>query len=300
LQYGSQGVFRAAQEVFFAYIGFDAVSTVAQEAANPQRDMPIGICLSLLVSTALYIAVCAVMVGLMKYTEIPSSAPISAVIGVTGLTWMKSIVDIGAICGLASVTLVSLMGQPRIFNAMARDGLLPAFFSKMHPRFHTPYVTTTITGVIATAAAGVLPIDVLANLTSIGTLLAFFLVSAGTLVLRYTDPDRHRPFRIGGQGRSGTWIGPIVAFFGCFTTMGLIVLSGNTETGIRVGVWLGIGLVIYFFYSFWHSNLAKHPDWYLDPSKHPDLQAGAHTASSVVRAEVKEMGPDDMPTQVTY
>ncbi|KAJ3342738.1 hypothetical protein HDU93_001310 [Gonapodya sp. JEL0774] len=272
-QYGSQGIFRGAQVVFFAYIGFDAVSTVAQEAANPQRDMPIGICLSLIISTGLYIAVCAVMVGLMKYTEIPSEAPISAVIGVTGLNWMKSIVDIGAICGLGSVTLVSLMGQPRIFNAMARDGLLPAFFAKMHPKFHTPIVTTTITGVLATIAAGFLPIDVLANLTSIGTLLAFFLVSAGVFILRFTDHNRYRPFRIGGQGAAGTIIGPIVAFLGCFTSMGLIVLSGNKETAIRVAVWLAIGFVLYFGYGFWHSNLARHPDWYLDGAKHPDLPA---------------------------
>ncbi|KXS15932.1 amino acid transporter [Gonapodya prolifera JEL478] len=300
-QYGSQGIFRGAQVVFFAYIGFDAVSTVAQEASNPQRDMPIGICLSLLISTGLYICVCAVMVGLMKYTEIPSNAPISAVIGVTGLKWMQSIVDIGAICGLGSVTLVSLMGQPRIFNAMARDGLLPAFFAKMHPKFHTPIVTTIITGVLATIAAGLLPVDILANLTSIGTLLAFFLVSGGVLILRYTDHNRYRPFRVGGQGMAGTIIGPIVALLGCVTSMGLIVLSGNRETAIRVGVWLAIGFVVYFGYAFWHSNLAKHPDWYLDNSKHPELQLAAHTATSVVRGENKEMGgADQMPPMVGH
>ncbi|MEO7181490.1 MAG: amino acid permease, partial [Gemmatimonadaceae bacterium] len=189
-QYGISGIVRAAGVIFFAYIGFDAVSTAAQEAKNPQRDLPIGILASLAICTVLYILMALVMTGLANYTELNVPDPVYVAISKAGpaLSWLRVLVALGAIAGLASVVLVMLLAQPRIFYAMSKDGLLPPLFAKIHPKYQTPYVSTIITGIVAAAVAGMFPIALLGELVSIGTLLAFVIVSAGVLVLRYQSP----------------------------------------------------------------------------------------------------------------
>ena len=240
-EYGWSGIMRASGVIFFAYIGFDAVSTVAQEAKNPQRDMPIGILASLFVCTVLYILVTLVLTGIVPYKELNVAEPIA--LGVdragSGLLWLRPLIKIGAIAGLSSVMLVMLMGQPRIFYAMAKDNLLPAGFAKVHPRFQTPYVTTILTGVVSATVAGFVPINILGELVSIGTLLAFVIVCVGIIVLRQRRPDLPRPFK--------TPLVPLVPILGaliCFAQM--IFLPG--DTWLRLIIWMAIGLVIYFTY----------------------------------------------------
>jgi APA family basic amino acid/polyamine antiporter len=196
-KYGWDGIVRGAGVIFFAYIGFDAVSTAAQETRNPQKDMPIGILGSLAICTVLYIAVALVLTGMVNYTQLNVPDPIAVGINAAGegLAWLRPVVKIGAIAGLSSVILVMLLGQPRIFYTMSKDGLLPPVFSAVHPKFRTPWLASLVTGVAAMAFAGLLPIGLLGELVSIGTLLAFAIVCAGVLVLRYTDPERPRPFR---------------------------------------------------------------------------------------------------------
>jgi basic amino acid/polyamine antiporter, APA family len=236
--------------VFFAYIGFDAVSTAAQEAKNPQRDMPIGILASLGICTVLYILMALVMTGLAHYTELNVPHPVYIAIEKAGpsLTWLGSIINIGATAGLASVVLVMLMGQPRVFYAMARDGLLPAAFGKVHPRFKTPYVTTIVTGIVAAAVAGFFPIGILGELVSIGTLLAFVIVCAGIIVLRYTNPNAPRPFR--------TPMVPVVPILGILIC-GYMMFGLPGDTWLRLIVWMIIGLVIYFAYGMRNSRLGR-------------------------------------------
>ena len=248
--YGWSGIVRGAAVVFFAYIGFDAVSTAAQEAKNPQKDMPIGILGSLAVCTVLYILMALVMTGLAHYTDLNVPHPVFVAIDKAGpaLAWLADIINIGAIAGLASVVLVMLMGQPRIFYSMARDGLLPAVFGKVHPRFKTPYVTTILTGVVAGVVAGLFPIDLLGELVSIGTLLAFVIVCAGIIVLRYKSPNLARPFR--------TPFVPVVPILGILIC-GYMMSSLPRATWERLIVWMIIGLAIYFLYSRSHSKLAR-------------------------------------------
>ena len=248
--YGLSGIVRGAGVIFFAYIGFDAVSTAAQEAKNPQRDLPIGILGSLAICTVLYIAMALVMTGIAHYTELNVPHPVFVAIEKAGpsLKWLGFLVNIGAIAGLASVVLVMLMGQPRIFYSMARDGLLPAVFGKVHPKFQTPYISTIITGIVAALIAGIFPIGLLGELVSIGTLLAFVIVCGGIIVLRRVQPELHRPFR--------TPLVPFVPIMGILIC-GYMMYGLPADTWIRLAVWMALGLTPYFLPGQPHSPLTK-------------------------------------------
>jgi APA family basic amino acid/polyamine antiporter len=248
--FGWSGILRGAGVIFFAYIGFDAVSTAAQEAKNPQRDLPIGILGSLAICTVLYILMALVMTGLAPYTELNVPNPVYVAINKAGpaLLWLTYLINIGAIAGLASVVLVMLLGQPRIFYSMSRDGLLPAVFSKVHPRYRTPYLATIITGTVAMFIAGLFPIALLGELVAIGTLLAFVIVSAGVLVLRYRSPELHRPFRT-----PLVPVVPVLAILIC----GYMMYGLPTDTWLRLIIWLAIGLLIYFGYGRANSRVGR-------------------------------------------
>lgn len=249
-RYGWPGIFAGAGVIFFAYIGFDAVSTAAQEAKNPQKDLPIGILASLAICTVLYILMALVMTGLTPFRNLNVPDPVYVALDAAGpgLGWLKYLTTIGAVAGLASVVLVMLMGQPRIFFAMSRDGLLPPLFGKVHSRFRTPYLSTIITGLVAAAVAGAFPIGLLGELVSIGTLLAFVIVCAGILVLRYAQPELHRPFKT-----------PLVPFvpIGGIVTCGWLMWNLPRDTWLRLIIWMAIGLAIYFLYGRKNSKLQK-------------------------------------------
>src|SRR3989449_10112416 len=246
-QFGWSGVMQGAGIVFFAYIGFDAVSTAAQEAKNPQRDMPIGIIGSLLICTVLYILVSGVATGIVPYRELNVPDPIAVAADRAGLGWMSTLIKFGAIAGLSSVILVMLLGQSRVFYSMSRDGLLPPFINRVHPRFQTPYITSIVTGVVVAFFSAILPIRDAASLVSIGTLLAFVIVSVGILVLRQREPNLPRVFRT-----PAVWL---VAPLGALSALYLMVsLSGRTWA--RLGIWFVIGLVVYFVDGVRHSRLA--------------------------------------------
>jgi len=244
--YGWSGVFRGASLVFFAYIGFDAVSTAAQESRNPKRDLPIGILGSLAVCTVLYILVAGVLTGLVSYTALGVPHPISVGIQATPFPWLGWLVDLGAVLGLGSVILVMLFGQSRVFYAMSKDGLLPGIFSRIHPKFRTPFVPTLITGVAVAIPAAVFPIGVLGHMVNIGTLLAFAIVSASVIILRIQRPDLHRPFKVPGY--------PWVPILGVLTSVALMCFL-PLETWERLGIWMGFGLLIYAFYGRKHSKV---------------------------------------------
>jgi len=239
--FGWSGILRGAGVIFFAYIGFDAVSTLAQESKNPQRDMPIGILSSLAVCTVLYIAVALVLTGIVKYTflNVPDPMAVGVDAAGQGLYWLRPFIKLGAVAGLSSVMLVLLMGQPRVFFSMANDGLLPQVFRRVHPRFHTPHVTTVLTGSVAALLAGFLPINILGEMVSIGTLLAFLIVCAGVWVLRRTQPERARPF-------ATPWV-PFVPLMGILISLAQMV-SLPWQTWLRLVVWMALGLIIYFSY----------------------------------------------------
>ena len=249
-EFGWSGIVRGAGVVFFAYIGFDAVSTAAQETRNPQRDLPIGILASLAICTVLYILMALVMTGLAPYTSLDVPHPVFVAIDAAGpsLAWLGSLINIGAIAGLSSVVLVMLMAQPRIFYAMSRDGLLPPVFGKIHPRFQTPYITTIITGLVCALVAGTFPIGLLGELVSIGTLLAFVIVCGGVLVLRYRRPNIARPFR--------TPLVPLVPILGILIC-GYMMTGLPGDTWLRLIVWMLIGIVIYFAYGIRHSRIGS-------------------------------------------
>jgi len=245
---GWKGIMTGAALVFFAYIGFDAISTAAEETKNPQKNLPIGIIASLVITTILYIAVAIVLTGMIKYTELNVPEPLAKAFSSIGLNWAAGIVAFGAVVSTTAVLLVFQLGQPRIFFSMARDGLLPQWFAKVHPKFKTPHVTTILTGIFVAIPAAFADIGEAAELTNIGTLFAFVLTSGGVLVLRYTDPNAPRQFKT-----PLVPIVPILAILTCFYLM----LSLPLITWIRFIVWLLIGFVIYFSYGYRHSKLRQ-------------------------------------------
>lgn len=251
--FGWSGIFRASGIVFYAYIGFDAVSTVTQEVRNPQRDMPWGIIGSLIVCTILYVAVGFVITGMVKYDLLNTAAPIAVAVDAAGDTmrWLAVPIKVGAIAGLSSVILVQFLGQTRIFYSMASDGLLPKAFSSVHPKYKTPFVTTLITGFFAMLVGGLFPIQLLGELVSIGTLLAFVIVCAGVLVLRYKSPEIHRPFK--------TPFFPYVPILGIASSLGVMATLPG-DTWLRLIVWMAAGIVIYFAYGRRKSKLNSLPN----------------------------------------
>jgi basic amino acid/polyamine antiporter, APA family len=244
-----KGVMAGAAGVIFAYLGFDAVSTQAEEAKNPKRDLPIGIIGSLLICTLLYVLVAAVLTGMVPYDQIDKNAPVASAFEQVGFGFAQFIVTIGAIAGITSVLLVMMMGQPRIFLAMARDGLLPVgFFGSIHPIYRTPWKSTMLTGLMVAAAASLLPLNILAELTSIGTLFAFALVCGSVLLLRVIDPMRERPFRC----PFSPWF-PGAGIFLCV----MLMMSLPGENWLRLVLWLVLGLAVYFGYGYWNSKLRR-------------------------------------------
>ncbi len=248
-QFGISGVMRAAGTIFFAYVGFDAVSTCAQEARNPRRDMPIGILGSLAICTVAYIAFSFVLTGMLNYHRmLGDPAPVATAIDQTPYGWLKIAVNFGILCGFTSVLLVLLLGQSRVFFAMSRDGLLPGMFSEVHPSWQTPWRSNLFFMVLTAALSAFLPISQLGHMTSIGTLLAFIIVCVGVLILRARDPGRVRHFRVP--------FGPVVPVLGVLSC-GAIMASLDGLTWIRLGVWLLIGLAVFFGYGRRHSRLGQ-------------------------------------------
>ena len=237
--FGWSGVLRGAGVMFFAYIGFDAVSTAAQESKDPQHDMPFAILVSLALCTVLYIAVATVLIGIVPYPKLAVPDPIAVGVDATGLTWFSPVVKVSALFGLFSTILVQLLGQTRIFFSMSQDGLLPDVFSRVHPRFRTPHISTMLTGTVVALGAGLLPLHLLSQLVSMGTLLAFVLVCIGIMVLRRTAPDMPRPFRTPGM----PWV-PIAGALACLVQMAGLPWA----TWERLFVWLLLGLAVYFLY----------------------------------------------------
>ena len=261
--FGWSGIATAAGVIFFAYIGFDAVSTAAQEAKNPKRDMPIGILGSLVICTILYILVAVVLTGLVKYTSLDVPDPIAIGIDMTGVAWGSRLVKLGAICGLSSTMVVMLLGQSRVFFSMSKDGLLPKWASAIHPRFRTPYISTVLVGFCVATVAALTPINVLGNLVSIGTLLAFVIVCGGVWVLRARGTEVPRAF-------VAPWI-PFTPIMGIVVSL-LMMLSLGWETWARLIIWLVIGLLIYFFYGRKNSRVQRGDyDVPVSPTRTPTM-----------------------------
>src|ERR1022692_2975888 len=245
-EFGLSGVARGAAVIFFAYIGFDAVSTAAQEARNPQKDMPIGIIGSLVICTVLYILVSGLLTAMVPYADLNVSAPVAVAIDATGVRWGSLLVKSGAVLGLGSVMLVMLLGQSRVFYSMSRDGLLPKWAGAIHPRFATPWISSIVVGIFVAFFASVIPIGILGELVSIGTLLAFVIVCAGVWILRRRRPELERPFKT-------PWV-PFVPIMGVLVSTALMA-SLPAATWIRLVVWLILGMAVYFGYGRHHSRV---------------------------------------------
>jgi len=247
--FGWSGVLQGAGIIFFSYVGFDTASTTALEARNPQRDLPVGIIGALLISAVLYVAMAAILTGMVPYQKLDSDAPVAVALDAhPQLAWLSWLLKVGVIAGMTSVILTSLLGQPRILLSMADDGLLPPAMSRCHARFRTPHVATVVTGVFAALIAAVFPLDLLANLISIGILLAFAVVCIGVLILRKTRPDAYRPFRV-------PWA-PFTCTLGALTCLGM-TFTLSASTWKRLLIWTIIGMSIYAFYGFRHSRLRQ-------------------------------------------
>jgi APA family basic amino acid/polyamine antiporter len=247
---GWRGIHQGAAIVFFAYIGFDAISTAAEETKDPQKTMPTGIMVSLGICTLIYVVIGLVATGIVPFTELKGSDPLARAFEVRGVAWMHFILALGAVVSMTAVLLVFQLGQTRIFYSMSRDGLLPPVFRKIHPRYGTPFAVTVVTGILVALGSSVFDDDETYDLTNIGTLFAFFVVCVGVLVLRVKDPDRPRPFRV-----PAVWlVAPLGAAACVFVMTGLPVLAW-----IRFGVWMGLGLAVYFAYGFWNSRLRVNP-----------------------------------------
>ncbi|MFJ3309731.1 amino acid permease [Streptomyces sp. NPDC086549] len=249
--FGVMGIFTAASVVFFAFIGFDVVATAAEETKNPQRDMPRGILGSLFICTALYVAVSIVVTGMQHYSELSVDAPLADAFKALGHPWYAGAISFGAVIGLTTVCMILLLGQTRVFFAMSRDGLLPRFFSIVHPRFRTPHRPTILLGVIIAIIAGFTSLSELAELVNIGTLFAFVVVALGVVILRRTRPDLHRAFRT-------PWV-PFIPVLSVLATLWLM-LNLPAETWLRFAIWMVIGFVVYFLYGRSHSRLARHEE----------------------------------------
>ncbi|MGC9538834.1 amino acid permease [Streptomyces sp. UG1] len=249
--YGVMGIFTAASVVFFAFIGFDVVATAAEETKNPQRDMPRGILGSLLICTTLYVAVSIVVTGMQHYTELSVDAPLADAFKATGHPWFAGFISFGAAVGLTTVCMILLLGQTRVFFAMSRDGLLPRFFSRVHPRFKTPHRPTILLGVLIAVLAGFTPLTELAALVNIGTLFAFVVVAVGVMVLRRTRPDLHRAFRT-------PWV-PVIPLLSVCASLWLMI-NLPAETWVRFAIWMAAGFLVYFCYGHSHSRIARHEE----------------------------------------
>lgn len=260
--YGWSGVARGAAVIFFAYIGFDAVSTAAQEAKRPQRDMPIGILGSLVICTILYILVSGLLTGVVSYTTLNVPDPVAVGIDHTGVRWGSILVKLGAIAGLGSVMLVMLLGQSRVFFSMSKDGLLPEWAASVHPRFRTPWICSITVGIFVAIFASLIPIGILGELVSIGTLLAFVIVCAGVWILRVRRPELARPFKT-------PWV-PFVPIMG-IVVAGLMMASLPRDTWLRLIIWLAIGMAIYFGYGRHHSRVQAAVSAPKTPSKAPSM-----------------------------
>ena len=267
--FGWFGVLAAASIVFFAYIGFDVVATTAEETREPGRDMPRGILGSLAICAVLYMAVAAVITGMSKYTDLNTGAPLARAFDNVGQEWIANLISLGAVAGITTVILVMMLGQSRVLFAMSRDGLLPRPLAAVHPRFGTPWWVTVLVGAVVAAMAGFVPLSELSELTSIGTLFAFVLVSIGVVVLRRTRPDLRRPFRVPGV----PWL-PVASVLACVWLM----LNLPVQTWIRFVVWMAIGLVLYAVYGRRRSRFGAAGDW--PPSPPPGSSPGSGSSSS--------------------
>jgi APA family basic amino acid/polyamine antiporter len=246
------GMLAGAAIIFFAYIGFDSVSTHTEEARNPRRDVPIGIVASLVLCTVLYILVVAVLTGMVPYNQLDVNAPVSRAFEQAGLGWAEGVIAVAGVAGITSVLLVMMLSGPRVFLAMARDGLVPRkFFGSVHPRFRTPWKSTILIGLFVCLMAGLLPLDALLHLTNIGTLFAFVVVCAAVLIMRRTHPDVPRPFRCP--------MVPLVPILG-IASCALLMFSLPTENWLRLLAWLAAGLLIYFAYGRYHSVMRRMRD----------------------------------------